>query len=95
MKEKAIVKETGEILDINSHYAIKKYTITFEMPESIRSKIGLEEKNIEFKDTNTKGHKYGDRYILSNGKEYHNEELIVGLDNIRDYKITNQIKING
>jgi hypothetical protein len=33
-------------------------------------------------------------YILSDDKDYKHSELIVGLDNIRDHKITNQIKLD-
>jgi len=92
MKEKAIVRKTNEILDIENHWVIKKMKLSIEFPGFDDLNTVLEE-NYEYKDTK-EIHDEGDHYILSDGKKYVSDELIVGLDNIRDYKITNQIKID-
>ncbi len=94
MKDQAIVKETGELLEIEKHWIVKKMSFTIELPDDMSSDIKekFEKFSGEFdmKDENPKEHKNGDHYILSDGNRYMGEELIVGLDNIRDYKI-NQI----
>jgi hypothetical protein len=94
MKGQAIVKETGELLKIKSHWIVKKMTFSIDMPDDmdfdIKEKFEKYLGEFEIKETNPKEHKDGDHYVLSDGKEYMGEELVVGLDNIRDYKI-NQI----
>lgn len=93
MKDKAIVIETGEIFDIVSHWLTKKMTLSINLPDDMDSDIKEKfEKYVgefEVKEEDPKVHKDGDHYILSNGKEYIGEDLIIGLDNIREYKLKN------
>lgn len=91
MKDKAIVRKTGEILDIKRHWIVK--AISIEFPEGLEHFNTILEEKFAF-DIDVENHKNGDHYILSDDKEYMSDELIVGVDNIRDYKITNQIKID-
>ena len=90
MKDKAIVIETGEVFDVESHYSIKKMTLTIDLPddlnESLSESLNGFEQEFEYKDTNDEE---GDYYLLSNDKRYTKDELIVGLDNIREYKLKN------
>jgi len=61
--KKALIKKTGEILDV-VHVSLAQ----------------LLKMNIEI--------------TLSDGKTYELEELVVGLDEIREWKIKNNLKIN-
>lgn len=73
MKEKALIIETGEIFDIEERY-MKSYinaSINF---------IDLETKNFESKSL-------GKFCKLSNNNEYKIEELVIGTDNIREWKL--------
>lgn len=94
MKEKAIVRKTNEILDIEKHWVVKMLTMTINFPDGLEHLNTEIEKKYEYKDTKKKEHEHGDHYILSDNKHYMGEDLIVGIDKIRDYKITNQIKID-
>lgn len=88
-KEIAIVISTGEMLDIDNHYIIK--TMSFELPGDLLIDLDYN-KEIDLKiDAIHNVHKEGDHYILSDGKDYGSNEVIVGLNNIREYKIN---KIN-
>jgi len=93
MKEKAIVIKTGEILDIENHWLTKKMTLSINMPDDmdieIREKIENYISEFEIKEVNPKEHKDGHHYILSDGKEYMREDLIIGVDYIREYKLKN------
>lgn len=88
MVDKALVKKTGEILDVKSHYFTKQISISLpggmKLPKEWTDKFSYEQEDIA----------PSDHYILSDGNKYDEDELVVGIDNIRDYKITNQIKIN-
>lgn len=90
MKDKALIKKTGEILDIVNQYSIKMMTISIDLPDALKDtlseKIMEFEQKFEYKDNDDKE---GDYFTLSDGKKYHEDELIVGLDNIREYKLKN------
>jgi hypothetical protein len=86
MINKAIVKKTGEILDVERSWIVKKMSIKITTKEDFDFKDQLE-KIFGKEDTSIKE---GENYILSDGKRYISDELIIGLDNIRNYKI-NQI----
>lgn len=72
--EKAIVKKTSKEEDIISLY--------FRVELKIRNIDGNFKKYSTFDDK-----KPGVYYILSDKKEYHESDLIVGIDNIREYKL--------
>lgn len=91
MIDKAFVIKTGELMDITSRYSIKLMTISIELPDDMEEtlKKSMSDNFIgdfEYKDTKDKE---GDYFTLSDGKKYHEDELIVGLDNIREYKLKN------
>ena len=94
--DKALVIKTGEILNIKTHYIKKIMNLTFELPEYLKDTFEKMKSDIEveYKDDNISEHKEGDYYTLSDNNKYMGYELIVGIDNIRDYKISNQIKID-
>lgn len=77
--KKALIKDTGELLDIRQTYQVVKMNFTFDLKGKIES-------------GNEKDFKYEPNYyILSDDKEYHEDDVIVGVDNIRDWKIKNII----
>lgn len=73
MKEKALIKETGEIFDIEDRYMKSYVNTTFSFDD-------LETKNFESKPL-------GKFCKLSNNNEYKIEELVIGIDNIREWKL--------
>jgi hypothetical protein len=73
MKEKALIKETGQILDIKENWMKSQVTSSFSFDD-------LETK--EFKNKSL-----GRFYVLSDGIEYPEDELIIGTDNIREFKL--------
>ncbi len=73
MKEKALIKETGQILDIKQNWMKSQVTSSFSFND-------LETK--EFKSKSL-----GRFYVLSAGVEYPEDKLIIGTDNIREFKL--------
>lgn len=80
-EDKALVIETGEILDIKFQYFTKKVNISFDISDSL-----MEEISSKFEKESSED-KEGNLYMLSNDKKYSENELIIGLDNIREYKL--------
>jgi hypothetical protein len=100
--KEALVISTGEIFEVNFIYKSMKFT--FELPEelkSVNSKDTTIENYVKYssdgsisatspdKEMTEKKEPY---YVLSNGNKYSEKELIVGLDNIREYRIKNIIE---
>ena len=73
MREKALIKETGQILDIKENWMKSQVTSSFSFDD-------LETK--EFKNKSL-----GRFYVLSDGIEYPEDELIIGIDAIREFKL--------
>jgi hypothetical protein len=73
MKEKALIIETGQILDIKQNWMKSQVTSSFSFND-------LETK--EFKSKSL-----GRFYVLSDGVEYPEDKLIIGTDNIREFKL--------
>lgn len=73
MREKALIKETGQILDIKENWMKSQITSSFRFDDL--------ETN-EFKNKSL-----GRFYVLSDGIEYPEDELIIGTDNIREFKL--------
>jgi len=102
MKE-ALVIETGELLDIRFHY--KMMTFEWQLPPELSKNLKSDKKITEiWTKINSKGNMSPTSpveerkkeklpyYVLSDGKKYLEKELIVGLDNIREYRIKNIIE---
>ena len=81
--EKTIIRETGE-----EHTIVKSYG-TFTIGIDIKS-YQIKEKEIINMESDISEKADGWYYILDNGEEFKENEIIIGVDNIRDYKI-NQI----
>ena len=85
---KALIKKKGEVKEVKSMWHIQTVSFDFKFDtdyvdidtEKYTNKVFYHEGS---KDYNT------DYIELSDGKTYKKSELIIGADNIRDYKIKN------
>ena len=88
--EKALIKQTGIILDILNEYST--YTMDFKFDikgwrnYEQSDKISYSKKD-DLKNSIKKGEKTF--YTLSDNKTYDEDQLVIGIDNIRDWKINN------
>lgn len=90
MKEKALIKKTGEILDVENYFIYASISINIDMEEKLVEEIKSSDysKSVwTFKDDSKVANKEGQHYHLSDGKQYHEDDLIVGLENIREFKL--------
>jgi len=82
-KDKAIVKETGELHQVESQYVVKHMTMTFN--------FDTEEKSEDFEEMlfvhDSEPQEEGEYYTLDDGKVYHEKDVIVGTEEIRDSKL--------
>ena len=83
MKDKALIKETGELFDVESKYTIKHMSFSFEFDLPDKLKDELEATFVH----NSNQQEEGEYFRLSDGKTYHEKDVIVGLDTIRDEKM--------
>lgn len=92
MDKKILVKKTGDILTTsNNELQIKIMNFEFDLEYNIKDKI---ENKITFTHPgDSKTNREGKYYIGENGNIYHESEVIVGLDEIREYKIENNLEI--
>ena len=89
---KVLVIKTGELLDIKFSYKNMKIEIDLEnFSKETQDTMRLWTSSFPSSD-DTGNEKDGFWYTLSDGMKYHEDELIVGLDNIRDYKLKNIIE---
>jgi hypothetical protein len=80
MREKALIKETGQILDIKENWMKSQVTSSFSFDD-------LETKEFKNKSLGRFYVSLGRFYVLSDGIEYPEDELIIGTDNIREFKL--------
>ena len=83
-KEKALVKDTGQILEVESVYSVKQISVSFEFEINDESLKELQGTTFVYSGDSKEEGTY---YNLSDGKEYVEENLIIGLDNIREDQI--------
>jgi hypothetical protein len=81
-KDKAIVKETGETKEVKSQYSVSYITasFTFDLGD------GEEMKEMKFVHDSVPQEE-GEYYTLDDGKTYHEKDVIVGTEEIRDSKL--------
>lgn len=82
--DKAIIKETGETKEVKSQYSVSYITTSFTFD------LG-EEKSDDIKEMtfvhNSVPKEEGEYYTLDDGKTYHEKDVIVGTEEIRDSKL--------
>ena len=86
--DKIIIKETGEENTIQDSYGVTTYNVSFTYNFDDIPDMDMEGETMTFTHHDIKPE--GWYYTTKDGKEYHEDKLIVCKDNIRDYKI-NQI----
>jgi hypothetical protein len=93
-KKKMLVKETGEILTTtNNGFEIKHMSFSFEFDLEDDVKDKIEEELIYTHPGLSKTDREGKYYTGDNGETYHESEVVVGLDEIREFKIKNNLII--
>jgi hypothetical protein len=90
MDNKAIVKKTGEIVDIKDQFSLRyvSFSIDFENVETIK----LPESESTYTHGESSG-KVGTYYLTIDGRKFHEDDVVVGLDEIREYKLKNNLEI--
>ncbi len=95
--KQALIKKTGEIFEVQSEYSMMMVQISLpiDLEPILKEKL---EKDFSETWTNDKvkmktGKDKEDYYLLSNGETYEVDDLAVGLDEIRDWKLKNNLNI--
>lgn len=85
MEKKAIIKDTNEEHQIMGEYSVHFVTCSIEIESPLEE---MDSHNFIFshKDKNSKT-KEGEYFNLSNGESYHIDDVIVGEENIREYRL--------
>ncbi len=83
-KDKAIVKETGELLQVESQYSVKYMTMSFNFDMDEQQSENLKEMTFVH---DSEPQEEGEYYTLDDGKTYHEKDVIVGKEEIRDSKL--------
>lgn len=83
-KDKALVKETGETKEVKDKYSVKYITMSFNFELDDKQMEDIKEMTFVH-DSEPK--EEGDYYTLDDGKTYHEKDVIVGTDKIRDHKL--------
>jgi hypothetical protein len=96
--KQALIKKTGEIFDVVSEYSMMKLTfnLPFDFPDKENYEKEITETWIHNGGTQVKMKTEKDReeyYILSNGETYEVDHLVIGLDEIRDWKLENKLNL--
>ena len=92
MDNKAIVKETGEIVTTKTQFQIKHMSFSFEFDLGDKAK-GYLEKTFVHPGTGDSDREGKYHTCDNNGKTYHEDDIVVGLDEIREYKLKNNLEI--
>jgi hypothetical protein len=92
--KKMLVKETGEILTTtNNGFEIKHMSFSFEFDLEGNSEDKIEEELTFTHPGLSKTDQEGKYYTGDNGETYHESEVVVGLDEIREYKLKNNLDL--
>lgn len=91
--DKALVKSTGELLDIKAAYITMQ--INIELPDSLLESLRditdtnnisvmNSDSSVNFENTDDTPSDY---YLLSDNNQYDKSSVVVGIENIREYKL--------
>lgn len=82
---KALIKETQEIFDVENEYSIfyRKYSFEFKFYDEVRT----QDTSQTFINETDSSQKEGTWFLLSNGKQYHQDDIIIGIDRIREHQL--------
>jgi hypothetical protein len=84
MMDKAIIKETGETKEVKSKYSVSYITASFTFDLGEEQSENLKEMTFVH---DSDPHEEGEYYTLDDGKTYHEKDVIVGMEEIRDSKL--------
>jgi len=89
MNNKALIKETNEMVDIEYRSSLRyvSFSLDFENVETIKLPESATYINNESSD------KVGVYYLTIDGRKFHEDDVIVGLSEIREYKLKNNLEI--
>ena len=83
-KDKALVKETGEIKEVKDKYSVQYITMSFNFELDDKQMEDIKEMTFVH---DSEPQEEGDYYTLDDGKTYKDKDVIVGTDEIRDHKL--------
>jgi hypothetical protein len=84
---KALIKDTQEILEVENEYNVFFKELSFEYKIEDIDFLETTIKSQKFINMSERPKKEGTWFLLSDGKEYHQDELVVGQEEIREYQL--------
>lgn len=90
--EPALIKATEEIFKISSQYFKVYIKVDIEVEDQIIEVLSKQKGQREELKRDSEFELDDSYYTLENGVEYKEEELIIGLQKIREYKLSKIIK---
>lgn len=84
---KALIKDTQQILNIENKYVVFIHKFNFEIKLDDGPLLESLIESQKFTHSIKKSKKEGNWFLLSDGKEYHQDELVVGQEEIREYQL--------
>ena len=84
---KALIKDTQQILNIENEYGVFYTQVSFEIKLDDDPLLESLTESQKFIHSTEKSKKEGNWFLLSDGKEYHQDELVVGQEEIREYQL--------
>lgn len=84
---KALIKDTQEILEVENEYNVFFKEVSFEYKLEDNPFLETTIKSQKFINKIERPKKEGTWFLLSDGKEYHQDELIVGQEEIREHQL--------
>lgn len=86
--KKAMVKDTEKVFDVDQHFTVRSFSMEIEYDIDSEELKDVKDSTWVF---NGDTPQEGEYYKLSDGKTYSVDDVVVGSDNIRDYKINKLI----
>ena len=94
--KQALIKKTGDIYDVANEYSLMSIQISLpiDLEPTVKEKLEKDFSQVWTSIGVKTGKEKEDYYVLSNGETYEGDELVVGLDEIRNWKIENNLNID-
>ena len=93
--KQALIKKTGDIYDVANEYSLMSIQISLpiDLEPTVKEKLEKDFSQVWTSIGVKTGKEKEDYYVLSNGETYEGDELVVGLEEIRDWKLKNDLNI--
>ena len=94
--KQALIKNTGDIYDVANEYSLMSIQISLpiDLEPTVKEKLEKDFSQVWTSIGVKTGKEKEDYYVLSNGETYEGDELVVGLEEIRNWKIENNLNID-